>query len=293
MGSFHSSPLVRDASAKLNLGLKIIGRRHDGYHDLISVFQAIDFCDSLTATEAADLTMSCSEETLPTDGRNLVLKAADELRKTTDSRSGAHIDLTKRIPAGAGLGGGSSDAATTVRLLSELWGCELSDDVAIELCGKIGSDVPFFWYGGTALVTGRGESVRPISPKGSAAFVVVTPPLTIDTGPVFGLFDLSATNAGGYSEAAGALADGTMDLLDFAQHIENDFTPIISNKHHQIEDIRRALLDAGALAADMAGTGSAVYGVFKRSDDFSGAADRLRADGFAAHACLPQQPTVC
>lgn len=171
-----TEPITRTAYAKLNLCLEIIGKRDDNYHEITSIFQAVDLHDTLTFAPAEDgvLTLDCDDPTLAAEGEsNLVLKAAHLLQKNTGVELGAHITLHKEIPMSAGMGGGSSDAAAALLGLSELWDLRLSKSDLAEMAATLGSDVPFFLEGPTALVEGRGERVTrvPSPPPGFAVLV--------------------------------------------------------------------------------------------------------------------------
>ncbi|HYP41678.1 MAG TPA: 4-(cytidine 5'-diphospho)-2-C-methyl-D-erythritol kinase [Chloroflexia bacterium] len=151
--------IQRNAYAKINLCLEVISRRDDGYHDIISVMQRVDLYDTLTFTPADDLTVECDDPNLAVGEANLIWRAARLLQENAGVTSGARIELRKRIPTSAGLAGGSSDAAATLLGLCELWGLELSKGELRYLAAQLGSDVPFFLNGPTALVEGRGERV--------------------------------------------------------------------------------------------------------------------------------------
>jgi len=170
----NRAELTRHAYAKINLCLEIIGRREDNYHDITSVMQLVDLDDTLTFSPADELTLSCDDPGLAAErGENLVLKAARLLREAGGVREGASIELHKRIPLAAGLGGGSSDAAATLSGLSELWGLKPAREDLLNIAILLGSDVPFFLGGPTALVEGRGERVTrvPSPPPGWAVLV--------------------------------------------------------------------------------------------------------------------------
>lgn len=179
--------LTADAPAKLNLTLRVLRRRDDGYHELDSIVARIVLADTLTATPRDDarLTLSCSDPDLPTDGRNLVLKAADALRKHASTSRGAHLDLVKRIPPGAGLGGGSSDAAATLRLLDQLWGLGRSAQDLSLLAATVGSDVPLFLAAPVARLRGRGDIVEDLRLRLRGHVVLVLPPILAATPDVF------------------------------------------------------------------------------------------------------------
>ena len=166
--------LTLEAPAKINLTLEVTGRREDGYHDIASIMQTVDLTDELTFDEAEELTLECDAPELQTED-NLVLRAARLLRQHAGVDRGARIGLRKRIPHPAGLGGGSSDAATALTGLCRLWGLDMTARDLTPLAASLGSDIPFFLHGGTALVSGRGEKVRPL-PAAELGWIIILAP---------------------------------------------------------------------------------------------------------------------
>ncbi len=185
----HATPIIIRCPAKLNLFLEVLGKRADGFHDLDTVMQAIGLCDELRITpgeEGEGLSLACSDASLPTDSRNLVLRAALALRERTGCRRGARLSLTKRIPMQAGLGGGSSDAAGALVGLNAAWGLGLSREELRQVAATVGSDVAFFLYGGTARCTGRGEVVEPVPAPAVFHYVLVCPNVGVSTADAYG-----------------------------------------------------------------------------------------------------------
>ena len=164
--------VIEKAYAKVNLTLEILGKRRDGYHDLASVMQTVNLFDTVTVSEADSIIVDCDGLEIDTE-MNLATKAASVLKNRTGIRSGAKILIKKRIPVSAGLGGGSSDAAATLRGLNQIWKLGLSVDELADIAASVGSDVPFLLRGGTALVRGRGEEVRQIAPAKISSFLIV------------------------------------------------------------------------------------------------------------------------
>ena len=206
--------LVERAYAKLNLTLEVIRKRGDGYHDLASVIQTVDLHDVLEFRENRDLTLECSDAELATDD-NLVMVAARRLQEVSGIDSGAKISLNKSIPVAAGLGGGSADAAATLRGLNRLWrlGCDAPQ--LNEVAESVGSDVPFLINGGTALVSGRGESLDALTTPEIGRIVIVTPKLGGDpdgstkTGRMFGMLNASSHTTGSLTrKLAARMLDG-------------------------------------------------------------------------------------
>ena len=186
------------AHAKINLTLEVLGRRDDGYHDIASILQTVSLHDTLTFEEADDITLDCDRADLVTRD-NLALRAANLLREATGVLRGTAIGLRKNIPVAAGLGGGSSDAAATLLALNRLWGLELTREDLLPLAARIGSDVPFFLFGGTGRVFGRGERVQPLPPTDLEWAVVLTPQIDLPqkTAAMFSkIGPMSYTNGG-------------------------------------------------------------------------------------------------
>ena len=167
------------ARAKINLGLEIVGRRPDGYHDLVTILQEVELADRLTFEPAGELSLICDRPDLET-GDNLVLRAARLLRAETDAAPGAAMRLEKRVPAAAGLGGGSSDAAATLLALNDLWALDLDRERLVSLARQLGADVPFFLSGGTQLATGMGDELTTLPTPVSWVVLVLTPTDLVD-----------------------------------------------------------------------------------------------------------------
>lgn len=267
-----------DAPAKLNLGLIILARRPDGYHDLLSVFQAISWTDTIALAPSSDgaIHLTCTDPDLPSGPENLVWRAAELVRRAFDVSCGVTIHLEKRIPSGAGLGGGSSDAATTMRGLAHLWGIEASEATWLDLCAQIGSDVPFFWHSGTAIVEGRGERVTPLPTQEPLTFVVAVPPVHVSSAWAYRQLAPPFPDASEYRARVKALRRGDMPLSEFCRKLDNTFQPIVEQHYPEVRETRERLLALGATTALMSGSGSAVFGVFSDAGDARQAVDRLR-----------------
>src|SRR5215831_14410834 len=173
------------ASAKVNLSLEVLGKRPDGFHEIASVMHAVDLADRLTLEAAPTVSFHADDPELPTDEGNLVVRAAALLREAAGVEAGAKIELRKRIPVAAGLGGGSSDAAAALWGLSRLWGLGWSRARLAELAVRLGMDVPFFLGPGPALATGRGERLEPLGRMGGYALVLVNPGVSVSTREVY------------------------------------------------------------------------------------------------------------
>lgn len=245
---------------KLNLYLRVVRRREDGYHELETVFQSVSGGDTLTASPAAELTLACDDPNLPTDDGNLVLWAARVLRARypTAARRGAELRLTKRTPAGAGMGGGSVDGAAALVLLSRLWDLSPAPCELEELAAGLGSDVPFFLVGGAAAATGRGEQLRPAAAP-RLWLVLVRPPAAVSTPWAYRQWRAGACSGPGLEEFLDLLRRGTP--AEIARGLRNDLEPGVAAAMPEIGAARDWLLERGALGARMTGSGSVVFGV--------------------------------
>lgn len=174
------------APAKINLFLEILGKRDDGYHEIETVMQEIDLVDNLQFEEIREgVKLKCNNKNVPSDGNNLVCKAANLIVNECGIKKGVLISLEKNIPVGAGLGGGSSDAATTLKALNSLWKIGLSDIDLMGFAARLGSDIPFFIKGKTALCSGRGENITPIEVKSEMNYLIIFPHINISTTTIY------------------------------------------------------------------------------------------------------------
>lgn len=282
-----------NAYAKLNLGLKVLGRRPDGYHDILSVFQTVDLCDRLAFEEisAGRTEVACSDPALPVGPENLVCRAVEALREATGLDRGIRVSLIKEIPTGAGLGGGSADAAAVLRTLNRSWGLGVSEGRLREMALGIGSDVPFFLRGGTAVVSGRGEVLRYVPWSSEVHYVLIRPPFEVSTAwayrQVSGRINLALTDQSKYISLVSSTMTGPICARDLFACVENDFEPVVAEAWPALGDLRRALQGAGAEACCMTGSGSVLYGVFFDAVTADRAATALRQDGLRVFLCRP------
>jgi 4-diphosphocytidyl-2-C-methyl-D-erythritol kinase len=265
------------AFAKINLGLRVSGRRADGYHEIRTVFQTISLHDGLTfeATRDGRLELACTDPSIPTDESNLVLRAAVALRERYGASLGARVTLEKNVPAGGGLGGGSSDAAVTLLVLSYLWNLKTGARELSELGARLGADVPFFLTGGTALGTGTGTDIAPLEDAPKTHLVVVTPAVHVSTADAYkalGAPALTKDDALANLSVSRTEADLPDSLCDV---MPNDFEAAVVRLHPEIGRARDALAGAGAKRASLSGSGSSVYGVFESESEAGRAAAAL------------------
>lgn len=255
--------LYEGAYAKLNLTLDVLGRREDGYHDLRSVMQTISIRDDveLDIGTGKPWVLHCTDETLPTDETNLAWKAAkvycDTLHKDP---GGLEIRIRKRIPVGAGLGGGSADAAAVLRALNRHYGEPLSIFALAELGAQVGSDVPFCVICGTAMVEGRGEQVRKLPDIPDCIFVVVKPDFSVSTPALYQKLDgVDIAQRPDNKAMESALLAG--DLEKVCENLCNVFDPVVTGEHLEMNYIKSLLHQYGAVNYQMTGSGSAVFAV--------------------------------
>lgn len=192
----RAETLTVRAPAKVNLALEVLGERPDGYHEIRTVMQTVSFWDELTVAPRGDgrILLRCSDPSVPTDERNLVVRAARRLKEHSGAREGAEISLTKRIPVGGGLGGGSSDCAAALRALRCLWKLDVTEEELHQMGSELGSDVSFFLHGGTALCEGRGEKVTPIECNATLHYALAMPGFSVSTAAVYERAAVSLTS---------------------------------------------------------------------------------------------------
>ena len=255
--------LYEAAYAKLNLTLDVLGKREDGYHDLQSVMQTISIRDDIEIDVGTGKPwrLLCSDETLPTDERNLAWKAADAFCRTMNrDPDGLEIRIVKRIPSGAGMGGGSADAAAVLRALNRHYGEPLSVLALAELGAQVGSDVPFCVLGGTAMVEGRGERLRKLPNMPDCIFVVCKPDFSVSTPELYEKIDRVAIPQRPDNRAMEtALLAG--DLGAVAENLCNVFDPVVTSEHLELNYIKSICHSYGALNQQMTGSGSAVFAI--------------------------------
>lgn len=271
------------APAKINLRLSVSGRRPDGYHDIDTLFQAIDLGDDVQVSlGGAGIRLRVEGADLGPIEENLAHRAAARFAAEIGRAAGVDIELTKRVPAGAGLGGGSSDAAAVLRCLAVLYGVDGADARLVRAAAELGSDVPFFLCGSPlARGRGRGEVLERLAPLPAADLVLVTPPVHVATAEAYAA--LAESRRGAAREQG---RDGPTETprgwAEVALHASNDFQPVIAAAHPEIRRALDALEVAGASFALMSGSGSSVFGAFRDH-----AAAQQVAEGLAAELGWP------
>ena len=250
--------LTLEAHGKINLTLEILRKRNDGFHEIASVLQTISLHDTLTFEVADNINLLCQDPELAGD-KNLAAKAAHLLAERTDSKVGATIKLTKRIPVAAGLGGGSSDAAATLLGLNKLWNLNQSREDLRTIAESIGSDVPFFLDGGVAIVSGRGEQVRQLPPTGVDWAVILTPPTQLynKTAAVYGAVTPSNYSAGALTRKLGARIHSKGDIPP--QLLFNAFDLVAQGVFPNLDRYWRIFEGVGAREIHVCGAGPSVF----------------------------------
>lgn len=260
--------LQQKAYAKLNLTLEILGKREDGYHDLRSIMQQITLCDDIEIDVGTgeDWKLESTDDSLPLDSSNLAWKAAGVFYKSLGKDpQGVSIRIHKRIPSQAGLAGGSADAAAVLVALNQHEGEPFTRMELASIGARIGSDVPFCVIGGTALVSGRGENVVPVTSMADCFYCVAMPDFSMSTAEVYARFDAEGSSRTPDSSAMLQALEGG-ELFHIAGYVSNAMEPIVASQHPLIYELKAAMLDSGALGTSMTGSGSAVFGVFDSFD---------------------------
>lgn len=258
------SEIVLPAYAKLNITLDVLNRRNDGYHTMKMLMQTVAFHDVVRVRTDMDKGMEVrtSLRFLPTDQKNLAaLAAVCFAQETETSTEGLRIDIVKRIPVGAGLGGGSADAAAVLRALRDLHAPTMTNRQLAKIGERVGSDVPYCVMGGTMLAEGRGEVLTALPPFPKCHVVICKPDFSISTAALFSQMDVKKLNR--RPDIGGAVVSlGERDLLGVARRMYNVFEDVLPIRYNEVKRIHAKLIELGALGACMSGTGSAVFGLF-------------------------------
>ena len=272
----HTSML--GAHAKINLGLYVVERRPDGYHNIETVFHRIGIADTLRLTEATGITVTSSSPDVPSDPTNICYKAAAMLRQHLGVTRGVHIHIEKVVPVGAGLGGGSADAAAVLRELPEFWGTTASEETLRTCALQLGSDVPYFLSTGSAVAHGRGEILEYFPLDVPFAILVCNPNIHVSTAWAYG--QIRPGTEGKPDNLRTAVLAGMKNPDVLRSSLRNDFEPVVFAAYPAVRDLKARMLDAGAVFALMSGSGSSVFGLFSDSASASACAVPLRELGY-------------
>lgn len=286
------SVLIEQAKAKINLYLKVTGKRPDGYHDLVTVMQSVSLCDNLTFLRTDDgvLSLDCGG-VLENDDSNLIIRAARAYFAASKSPFGVKITLEKNIPMAAGLGGGSADAAATLRALNTLDGNRFSEAELCEIGARVGADVPFCVVNGTRLCRGIGERMQPIENHLGGVLVIAIAGEGVSTPVAFRALDDIYGNFQSIGEEIPAALLAAMErgaLTDAKSHFYNMFEESVEPLRPAVTACKKTLLSCGATHAMMSGTGPSVWGIFENEKDAARAVEALKAEGARAYLCVAQ-----
>lgn len=253
--------LYEKAPAKINLTLDVLHKRTDGFHEVEMVMTTVDLADRvwLRSTDDGQITIKTFEQFIPTDRKNLAYQAAEIIRENYGVTSGVEITLEKSIPIAAGLAGGSSDAAATLRGLNRLWNLGISADRLAELGAQIGSDIPFCVYGGTALATGRGEIIQSIAPPPNCWVILAKPTISVSTASIYGNLNLEKIVHPDTAGMVEALEAG--DYEKMCQTLNNVLEPVTMDLYPEVVVLKEQMKKFGADAVLMSGSGPTVFGL--------------------------------
>jgi len=272
------------AYAKINLGLYVQARRADGYHDICTVFHRIDLCDEIRFERSDGIEVVSSSPEAPGDESNLCFKAARALQEYEVRQQGVRIHLAKQIPVGAGLGGGSSDAAAVLKMLPGFWRMTVADRVLSELAARIGSDVPYFLGHGSAIATGRGEILEYFSLNLPFTILVCHPAIHISTTWAYGAMKPSGRRP---PDIRALLIRGMENPACLRDELQNDFEDAIVKRFPGIGEIKHVMTRGGAVYASLSGSGSAVYGLFPDPGQAATVAGQFEAQGYRTWTTPP------
>jgi 4-diphosphocytidyl-2-C-methyl-D-erythritol kinase len=274
--------------AKVNLSLRILGKRPDGYHEIVTVLQSVSLHDQLHLSKRDDteVVLTSDSRNVPTDETNLIVRAARILADRFELTIGATIHLQKRIPVRAGLGGGSANAAMALLGLSCLWQLDLDRGQLAKLGSELGADVPYFFFGGRAVATGIGTVVKPIDETASVPLLIVTPRAGISTPKAYQALKASAlTSPESASILTSSLAEEFLTKPD-QWPLHNDFEKVIFENEPETLRVQAALLEAGAQKTLLAGSGSSLFGIFGSVEDQQRAEGQIKAEaGWQVFSC--------
>ncbi|MFK5925482.1 MAG: 4-(cytidine 5'-diphospho)-2-C-methyl-D-erythritol kinase [Desulfuromusa sp.] len=263
------------APAKINLCLHILGRLSNGYHELAMAMQRVDLCDTvhIRLGGKVGIRVRCSGVDLPEGEENIAAKAARVLLDAAGIDVGVDIEIEKQIPVAAGLGGGSSDAATVLLGLNEMLGKKISMEQLLALGGGLGTDVPFFVFQQPAWATGTGTKLEPLSPLPEVAYLLINPGIAVSTADVYR--SLQLTKGG---DLANLPRFSVVSKIDLCAALHNDLESVTLQQFPVIGEIKQRLLDQGALGALMSGSGATVFGVYPDFTTASKAGEKLAVE---------------
>lgn len=264
--------------AKINLCLSVLGRRPDGYHEVEMLMQMVGLFDAVTVSlNGPGISVRCDNDAAPSGKGNIAWKAAAEMLRLSGKEAGLAIEIKKNIPVAAGLGGGSGNAAAVLAAANRLLCMGLDRDRLAEVGARIGMDVPFFFYGPTALARGRGEILTELPPLPQFRVLLVNPGFETSTAWVYNNVNLRLTKKAGCNKIS------RLNLRNIAMGLQNDLETVTSAAHPEINRIKDALLDQGAAGVLMSGSGPTVFGIFEDESACRAAAEGLSPEGWGLY----------
>ena len=270
--------IVLKSYGKINLGLDVLRRREDGYHEVRMIMQTVGLYDLLTMkkTEEDEITMTCNLSFLPTDERNLVYKAVKLIKDKYQIKEGVSIELSKRIPVAAGMAGGSSNCAAALKGMNELFDLGLSVDELCEIGVTLGADVPYCIWGGTALSEGIGEKLSRVDAMPKCYILIAKPGISVSTAFVYQNLDLAGLSK--HPDIDGMLEClKQKDLRGICDRLENVLESVTTKEYPIIEKVKKHLMDQGAMGALMSGSGPTIFAIFKDKKTADNALESLRS----------------
>jgi 4-diphosphocytidyl-2-C-methyl-D-erythritol kinase len=269
-------PITLKSNAKINIALRVLNRRNDGFHNIETIFTNVSLCDKIKmrTLSKGEIVIKCSDPSIPADSSNIAYKAAEMVKSKFGIKKGIEIIIEKKIPAGAGLAGGSSNGATVVRGCLKLWSIKASPGSIYAILKKLGSDVPYCYLGGTALGKGRGEILKKVPPFTGFHVLIVNPGIHVSTPVAYRLLKRELTPTEKKVNLSDRYRRYLKKSLLLCDLLENDFEDVVFKKYPLIQKIKRDILKLGADGALMSGSGSTVFGLF------AGVAELRYADCF-------------
>ena len=264
--------------AKINWFLRILGKREDGFHEICTAFQTVSLHDNLTFSDHTEFVLTCNDETIPTNGDNLIHQAVTKVREKFHIKTGVKIHLEKNIPSPGGLGGGSSNAAITLFGLIKVWKIKIDFAELLDIGKQLGSDVPFFFFGGTALGTGRGTDISPLENIADNNILIVTPNVNVSTAAAFRRLSLPhLTNK--TSKSILQICRYEAESLILRQTLPvNDFEDSVFGIEPEIKCVKDKLIELKAKLVLLSGSGASVFGVFDNKADLQNAVKLLKIE---------------
>lgn len=257
--------LKRHAYAKINLSLDVLKKRDDGYHEVEMIMQQVDLHDILTFEEIeSGIEIICNDKRVPTDKSNLIYKAYEVIKQKYSINKGVRIYLEKNIPIAAGLAGGSSDAAQTLIGISKLWNLQINDIELMEMGVSIGADIPFCIFGGTGFARGIGEDISEITSFKNNIILLAKPDIDVSTKEVYESLNFKNIDHPDTDNLLKAIERKDMKFI--ANNMKNVLETVTIKKHPIIDNIKKQMIDCGAMGSMMSGSGPTVFGIFKTKE---------------------------